>query len=80
VQHTNTSSMSSGSTTSLFYRDLGARWQHDDFGQFRGVSPNAIQKPRTKKNFSQFRSGAREGSRDGLPRECIGRRVRVRMP
>jgi len=30
VQHTNTSSMSSGSTTSLFYRDLGARWQHDD--------------------------------------------------
>ena len=22
--------MSSGSTTSLFYRDLGARWQHDD--------------------------------------------------
>ena len=30
MQHTNTSSMSSGSTTSLFYRDLGARWQHDD--------------------------------------------------
>jgi hypothetical protein len=26
VQHTNTSSMSGGSTTSLFYRDLGARW------------------------------------------------------
>ena len=25
MQHTNTSSMSSGSTTSLFYRDLGAR-------------------------------------------------------
>jgi hypothetical protein len=30
VQHTSTSSMSSGSTTCLFYRDLGARWQHDD--------------------------------------------------
>ena len=26
MQHTNTSSMSGGSTTSLFYRDLGARW------------------------------------------------------
>ena len=26
MQHTNTSSTSSGSTTSLFYRDLGARW------------------------------------------------------
>ena len=26
MQHTNTSSMSGGSTTSLLYRDLGARW------------------------------------------------------
>ena len=26
MQHTNTSSTSGGSTTSLFYRDLGARW------------------------------------------------------
>ena len=26
VKHTNTSSMNGGSTTSLFYRDLGARW------------------------------------------------------
>jgi hypothetical protein len=26
---------SSGSTTSLFYRDLGARWQHDD-SRWRG--------------------------------------------
>jgi hypothetical protein len=30
IVHTNTTSKSSGSTTSLFYRDLGARWQHDD--------------------------------------------------
>ena len=46
----------------------------------RGVSPNATLIPRRKRFFSLFRSGAREGSRDGLPRECIGRRVRVSMP
>ena len=47
----------------------------------RGVSPNATLKTLAVKTFSHLRSGARaRGSRDGLPRECIGRRVRVRMP
>ena len=43
MQHTNTSSMSSGSTTSLFYRDLGARWQHDD----------SRWRPKTRKTFER---------------------------
>ena len=30
VQHTNTFSMRISATTGLFYRDLGARWLHDD--------------------------------------------------
>ena len=30
VQHTNTFSMRSSATIGLFYRDLGARWLHDD--------------------------------------------------
>ena len=35
VPHTNTSSMSGDSTTTLFYRDLGARWLHDDSRPWR---------------------------------------------
>ena len=58
---------------------LGA-WRRPRRAGARGVSPNATLIPRRKRIFSLFRSGAREGSRDGLPRECIGRRVRVRMP
>ena len=30
MQHANTFSMRSSATTGLFYRDLGARWLHDD--------------------------------------------------
>ena len=48
VQHTNTFSMRSSATIGLFYRDLGARWLHD----------NSWWRPSKEKNGRKSTGGA----------------------